>query len=389
VYLRVIFGGRKFGCKLKFATLFSAHMSQLQQYSSASSLNQVPEDFLGLPGAQCSSNEIPRSVGSLQEYEEVLMELLDIQLVRDQFEGLLSILNQIVLRVDSEESDTTAGEVDVEKVSDFRFGQDLLVVLTTSEVLTLFPTIFESYKVNVGDKHLFSSNFGELSDYSSASDSNFNEIDEGMTILLNRDVGGLHWKMDMAGNFLVLYNVFSSMVHSLSYRILLSGPYKSLFLLQQFFPIEVRYRRHFLMEDVSLDFVIAFCAHKSMNHFLYQQPKFLPIRSVQDIPQFKPEVVEEKLPEQKTITVEYTFKQREVSCLIGHQGARLNEIRSSTGCTIKVMSVDTESGISFSLPRNLIPQQVSITGYHENVGQASKLIEHYIQLFRCSESKYV
>ena len=364
-------------------------MSELQQYSSVSSLYQVPEDFLGSVGAHCSNDEIPRSVGSLQEYEEVLMELLDIQLVGDQFEGLLSILNQIVLRIEGEVSDTTADEVNVEKVSDFRFGQDLLVVVTTSEILTIFPTIFESYNVIVGDQHLISSSFGELSDDSSASDCNFNEIDGGMTILLNRDVGGLHWKMDMAGSFLILYNVFCSMVHSLSYRILFSGPYKSLFLLQQLFPIEVRYRRHFLMENVSLDFVIAFCAHKSINLFLSKQPKFLPIRSVQDIPQFKPEVVEEKLPLQKTITVEYTFKQREVSCLIGHQGVRLNEIRSSTGCTIKVMSVDTSSGISLSLPRNLIPQRVSITGYHENVGRASILIEHYIQLFRCSESKYV
>lgn len=324
------------------------------QFSLDSFADSFPDSLVDSIDPKENDVEVPRSVASLQDCMGIL--------AYQHFEDKLAIHNEIVLRIGRvDEEGATIGNV-----SDHRFGQGLLLMVSSEELLVILKPIFESHNVEISDGY---------DDYDGS---------DCALISLSRDMGGLQWKMDVAGDFSTLYNVFCSMVHSLGFQLLFSGPYKSLFLLQQSFPIEMRYRRHFLVKKVEHEFVIAYCAHKS-TQCLQRHMSALPLRSIKDIP--SEQAIEEMISPQKTITVAYTFKQREVSCLIGHHGTRLNEIRSTTRCVIKVMPVSND--ISLSLPRNLIPQEIRLSGFHENVVEASKLIQHYIQLYRNSDNNYI
>ncbi|KAK6453786.1 uncharacterized protein RJT20DRAFT_131219 [Scheffersomyces xylosifermentans] len=93
----------------------------------------------------------------------------------------------------------------------------------------------------------------------------------------------------------------------------------------------------------------------------------------------------------KKISAQLKLKQREVSCLIGLNGRRLNSIREMSGCCIKVLPVNTdkEGGLLGSLSRRETSQTITITGYKANVEDALATMEHYVVVYRQGDSKFM
>ncbi|KAK6203032.1 uncharacterized protein RJT21DRAFT_2393 [Scheffersomyces amazonensis] len=92
-----------------------------------------------------------------------------------------------------------------------------------------------------------------------------------------------------------------------------------------------------------------------------------------------------------------TLTQREVSCLIGKQGTRLNSLRQESNCIIKVLPLDNNlsttltSSVSITkgLARKDTPQNVLVVGNESDVKFVLKSIETIIIEYRHSDSKFI
>ncbi|KAK6463448.1 hypothetical protein DFJ63DRAFT_118686 [Scheffersomyces coipomensis] len=114
-------------------------------------------------------------------------------------------------------------------------------------------------------------------------------------------------------------------------------------------------------------------------------------------------------PAFKVVTSRVSLKQREVSCLIGKNGDRLNALRYESKCLIKVLpiaSLDSNSTVTaltttatpnfqrvttttLSISRRDILQSILIRGYQSNVDHALKSIQNIIVNYRNSDSKFI
>ncbi|CUM67477.1 uncharacterized protein PRCAT00005174001 [Priceomyces carsonii] len=155
----------------------------------------------------------------------------------------------------------------------------------------------------------------------------------------------------------------------------------------------------FLFENIanSLDLIRELCEYKRNHEIKVNDQFYSRILSLADIKRANDVTSNRDIHLESTqknkvimpVTTILTFQQREVSCLIGCKGHRLDFIRESTKCCIKVQSIDSGSGVSISLPRNSVPQSVSVTGQPKNVQQAVQHIQYYIKRFRESGSKFI
>lgn len=79
------------------------------------------------------------------------------------------------------------------------------------------------------------------------------------------------------------------------------------------------------------------------------------------------------------------LKKHEVSFLMGFQGSRINSIRKSSACVIKVLPYSTTMGATF-IPLKNTPQDLVICGTPANVQYSINLIQSYLMDYRDNNS---